>query len=107
MADTADTEKPDSGQYSRTADNGAAAEEDNTPHHGMSTREYINIIFTSLKPPMLSAPNPFRLVRMLNRQQWAFFAVAFFAWVSSGPAPFPPRSPPPTPPFLEFSAASG
>lgn len=85
MADTtADNEKPDSGQLNQapTQNSIAAAEEqDHAPHHGMSAGEYVRTRFTSLKPPMMPAPNPFRLVRMLNRQQWAFFFVAFIAWV--------------------------
>ncbi|KAK3943233.1 putative sugar transporter family protein [Diplogelasinospora grovesii] len=59
---------------------GPADEQDHAPHHGMSASEYIATRFTSLKPPMLAAPNPFRLLRMITRMQWAFFAVAFIAW---------------------------
>ena len=29
---------------------------------------------------MVNAPNPFRLVCLLNLQQWLFFLVAFLAW---------------------------
>ena len=36
--------------------------------------------FSSLKPPMNKAPNPIKLLRLLNRRQWLFFAVAFIAW---------------------------
>ncbi|KAI1759790.1 MFS general substrate transporter [Hypoxylon sp. FL1150] len=50
------------------------------PHHGMSVGEYVSSRISSLKPPMAKAPNPIRLIRMLNRTQWAFFGVAFFAW---------------------------
>jgi MFS transporter, SHS family, lactate transporter len=52
------------------------------PHHGMSAGEYIKTRFTTLKPPMAKAPNPFRLVAKLTGRQWAFFFVAFIAWVS-------------------------
>lgn len=55
---------------------------DAAPHEGMSAGEYIGSRFTTLKPAMLDLPNPIKLIRMLNRQQWAFFAVAFAAWVS-------------------------
>lgn len=55
------------------------------PHEGMSASQYIKTRFTTLKPPMLNVPNPIKLLRMLNRQQWAFFAVAFAAWVSTIP----------------------
>ncbi|KAK3323385.1 sugar transporter family protein [Cercophora scortea] len=61
-------------------DGAVVADKDHAPHHGMSTGEYIKTRFTSLKPPMTAAPNPFSLVRMLNRTHWAFFLVAFFAW---------------------------
>lgn len=54
---------------------------DEPPHHGMSPVQYIGTRFTSLKPPMSSLPNPFRLLRMLTAHHWAFFGVAFFAWV--------------------------
>ncbi|RYP05681.1 hypothetical protein DL765_009753 [Monosporascus sp. GIB2] len=50
------------------------------PHHGMSPGTYLATRITSLKPPMAKAPNPISLIRMLNRQQWAFFFVAFLAW---------------------------
>ncbi len=51
-------------------------------HQGMSASEFLATRISSLKPPMLKAPNPWRLLRRLNRRQWAFFAVAFIAWVS-------------------------
>lgn len=50
------------------------------PHEGMSTGRYFATRFSSLKPPMLHVANPFKLLSMLNGQQWAFFAVAFVAW---------------------------
>uniref|UniRef100_A0A0B7JWV0 Major facilitator superfamily (MFS) profile domain-containing protein n=2 Tax=Bionectria ochroleuca TaxID=29856 RepID=A0A0B7JWV0_BIOOC len=50
------------------------------PHVGMSPREYAATRVSTLKPPMLNLPNPIKLLRMLNRQQWAFFMVAFCAW---------------------------
>lgn len=52
------------------------------PHYGMTAREYLASRITSLKPPMTKAPNPIRLIRMLTLRQWAFFGVAFWAWVS-------------------------
>lgn len=54
---------------------------DEPPHHGMSAGQYIASRFSSLKPPMSKLPNPFSLLRMLNGHHWAFFMVAFFAWV--------------------------
>ncbi|UNI20469.1 Carboxylic acid transporter [Purpureocillium takamizusanense] len=60
--------------YPGTLERGAA------PHEGMSASRYAATRISSLKPPMLSVPNPWKLVRMLNRQQWAFFCLAFWAW---------------------------
>ena len=57
------------------------------PHHGMSAGEYLRTRFSSLKPPMNKAPNPIKLLMMLDRTQWAFFGVAFFAWVRNEPLP--------------------
>lgn len=54
---------------------------DEPPHHGMSAGQYITSRFSSLKPPMSKLPNPFSLIMMLNGHHWAFFMVAFFAWV--------------------------
>lgn len=50
------------------------------PHAGMSAGEYLATRLPTLKPPMHKAPNPIKLLMMLNRRQWAFFLVAFFAW---------------------------
>ena len=52
---------------------------DTTEIH-MSPGEYAATRITTLKPPMHKAPNPLRLLRLLNTQQWLFFLVAFFAW---------------------------
>lgn len=41
---------------------------------------YLATRISTLKPPMAKAPNPIKLVRLLNMQQWLFFLVAFFAW---------------------------
>ena len=46
----------------------------------MSAGRYIATRFSTLKPPMNKAPNPFKLVAMLNLQQWLFFLVGFVAW---------------------------
>ena len=52
------------------------------PHEGMSTGKYFATRISTLKPPMLNVPNPWKLVRMLTAQHWNFFFVAFWAWVS-------------------------
>lgn len=54
--------------------------QDHPPHHGMSTGQYLATRFSSLKPPMTKSPNPIALLRTISGRQWAFFAVAFFAW---------------------------
>lgn len=46
----------------------------------MSAGRYIATRVSTLKPPMNKAPNPFKLLAMLNFQQWMFFLVAFLAW---------------------------
>lgn len=46
----------------------------------MSAGRYLATRLPTLKPPMAKAPNPFKLLAMLNLQQWLFFLVAFFAW---------------------------
>lgn len=46
----------------------------------MSVGKYAATRFSTLKPPMAKAPNPFKLLAMLNTQQWLFFLVAFLAW---------------------------
>ncbi len=54
-----------------------------SPHEGMSAGTYLKTRITTLRPAMLDLPNPIRLLRMLSAQQWAFFFIAFAAWVSS------------------------
>lgn len=49
------------------------------PDH-MSAGRYLSTRLSTLKPPMTKAPNPIKLFRLLNLQQWLFFLVAFFAW---------------------------
>lgn len=62
------------------------------PHDAtMPSDRYLATRLSSLKPPMLAAPNPWRLLRSLNRTQWAFFLIAFSAWVCLG-CPTPPPS---------------
>ncbi|KAL4992757.1 major facilitator superfamily domain-containing protein [Aspergillus falconensis] len=42
--------------------------------------QYLMDRVPTLKPPMRKAPNPFKALTLLNRQQWLFFAVAFLGW---------------------------
>lgn len=80
-----DNEKPTTGHHGHVGTQPHLAEEehlgDEPPHHGMSAGEYLASRLTSLKPPLSKLPNPLKLIMMLNGQQWAFFLVAFFAWV--------------------------
>lgn len=48
----------------------------------MSIGRYIATRIPTLVPPMRKAPNPFKALAMLNRQQWLFF------WVSSSTSKF-------------------
>ncbi|KAK1829708.1 major facilitator superfamily domain-containing protein [Podospora conica] len=51
------------------------------PHDGaISPGRYLATRLSTLKPPMLTVPNPWRLLRSLNCTQWAFFLIAFSAW---------------------------
>lgn len=49
------------------------------PEH-MTVARYLATRIPTLKPPMVKAPNPIKLLRLLNFQQWMFFLVAFLAW---------------------------
>ncbi|KAJ5640740.1 hypothetical protein N7528_000365 [Penicillium herquei] len=49
-------------------------------HEPLSIRKYAATRLSSLRPPMAKVPNPIKLLAMLNKQQWAFFMVSFFAW---------------------------
>ena len=51
-----------------------------TSDENMSAGRYVATRISSLKPPMAKAPNPFKLLALLNTQQWLFFLVAFVAW---------------------------
>jgi MFS transporter, SHS family, lactate transporter len=55
---------------------GAAALEVDETEQSMGVGEYIATRFSSLKPPMHRAPNPFKALTLLNRQQWLFFLVS-------------------------------
>lgn len=59
------------------------------PHEGMSFTTYLKTRISTLRPAMLDVPNPIRLVRMLNAQQWSFFAIAFAAWVCTAHSQLP------------------
>ncbi|KIX97368.1 uncharacterized protein Z520_06820 [Fonsecaea multimorphosa CBS 102226] len=55
-------------------------DEDELESTHMSPAKYAATRITTLKPPMAKAPNPFKLLAMLNTQQWLFFLVAFLGW---------------------------
>lgn len=76
-----DNEKPTTDYGDPAVAHGDVHEGDEPPHHGMSVGEYLSTRVSSLKPPMTRLPNPLRLIAMLTAHHWAFFGVAFFAWV--------------------------
>jgi len=43
----------------------------------MSVGRYLATRVTTLVPPMNKAPNPFKTLMLLNRQQWVFFMVNY------------------------------
>lgn len=46
----------------------------------MSVGRYIATRIPTLKPPMNKVDNPFKLLALLNFQQWMFFLVGFLGW---------------------------
>lgn len=50
------------------------------PEEHMTAGRYVATRLPTLKPTLTKVPNPFRLLALLNLQQWLFFLVAFFAW---------------------------
>jgi len=69
-------------EYSPSRD--PALHESHSPPE-MTAREYVATRFSTLKPPMNKAPNPFKLLAMLSGKQWLFFLVGFLAWVGDVP----------------------
>lgn len=45
-----------------------------------SPSDYASTRISTLKPPMNRAPNPIKLLMMLNFKQWMYFLVGFLAW---------------------------
>lgn len=52
---------------------------DNEPEK-MGIAKYFATRLTTLKPPMEKVDNPIKLLRMLSKKQWLFFACSFIAW---------------------------
>ena len=50
------------------------------PNEHFTVAKYLRTRLTRLVPPMNPAPNPFKALALLNRQQWLFFLVAFLGW---------------------------
>lgn len=61
-------------------ESGAPLEHVDSADQHMSIKEYASTRISTLRPPMAKAANPFKLLALLNTQQWLFFLVAFFAW---------------------------
>ncbi|KAL5356767.1 major facilitator superfamily domain-containing protein [Aspergillus floccosus] len=57
---------------------GGSVDEDET--HSVGLGKYLLTRIPTLVPPMNPAPNPFKALTLLNRQQWLFFLVAFLGW---------------------------
>ncbi|KAI9805076.1 MAG: hypothetical protein M1825_000910 [Sarcosagium campestre] len=51
-----------------------------TGYEGISVGRYLATRIPSLKPPMTKVDNPFKVLGLLNKEQWLFFLVAFLAW---------------------------
>ena len=66
----------ESGKYGTEA----ATYDDPRVEEKMSVGRYFATRIPTLKPPMNRAPNPFKLLGMLNRQQWLFFLIGFLGW---------------------------
>jgi len=66
--------------YVKESTHAPAYDEEELNNTHMSVGRYAATRITTLKPPMDKVPNPFRLLALLNKQQWLFFFVAFFAW---------------------------
>ena len=64
--------------YANSA-NSSPPRSNNAPQK-MSIGRYIATRIPTLKPPMARAPNPIKLLAMLNKQQWLFFFVGFLGW---------------------------
>jgi SHS family lactate transporter-like MFS transporter len=50
------------------------------PEERMSIGRYVATRLPTLAPAFDKVENPFKLLALLNLQQWLFFLVAFFAW---------------------------
>ncbi|KAL9611757.1 MAG: hypothetical protein Q9167_003605 [Letrouitia subvulpina] len=60
--------------------NDSSSSDDVMEDQHMGIGKYLATRLPTLKPPMAKAPNPIKLLRLLNTQQWLFFLVAFLAW---------------------------
>lgn len=58
----------------------ASIQSENERINAASIRRYIITRLPTLVPPMNPAPNPIKMLALLNRQQWLFFLVAFCGW---------------------------
>ncbi|KAI1613527.1 sugar transporter family protein [Exophiala viscosa] len=53
---------------------------DYEPDGAMSIGRYLSTRMSTLRPTMSLPPSPFKLLAMLNRQQWLYFGVGMCAW---------------------------
>jgi SHS family lactate transporter-like MFS transporter len=61
--------------HDKTAVGHVEAPEEYRPHTLGTCAQYLKERLPTLKPPMRKAPNPFKALALLNRQQWLFFSV--------------------------------
>ena len=80
MAENITTDKTAAEAQHVSSSGDPALHESHAPQQ-MTAKEYATTRFSTLKPPMHKAPNPFKLLAMLNTKQWMFFLVGFLAWV--------------------------
>ncbi|KAL3490434.1 major facilitator superfamily domain-containing protein [Aspergillus germanicus] len=66
--------------HDKTAVGHVEAPEEHRAHTLQTCAQYLKERLPTLKPPMRKAPNPFKALALLNRQQWLFFSVAFWGW---------------------------
>jgi SHS family lactate transporter-like MFS transporter len=59
------------------------APEEHKPLTFKACFRYLKGRVPTLKPPMRKAPNPFKALTLLNRQQWLFFAVCLISLLNS------------------------
>ncbi|KAL4941915.1 hypothetical protein BDV06DRAFT_193399 [Aspergillus oleicola] len=76
----ADSDSPDKAPVGHLEASHVQAAQQHKTSGFRSSMQYLKDRVPTLKPPMRKAPNPFKALTLLNRQQWLFFSVAFLGW---------------------------